>query len=259
MQVIPVLTTAEGACLTAENWINAGATMVSLHLDALLIKPGLAFLQTINQLGDYVAWTGPLVLNAAALRFNTDGLISLISPFDGATLQLTSTALLDLVEGLKPAIFIAPHHMALYEPTRLNNLDAAIALMIPAQTTLAPSLTRPNGFYYEGNNGLSSPDGHAIYAIGASIPLATYMETNQPALDGCAGIVYSEQGPFSIRAPEMTNQFIPLAANCQCPTCQQSFTRAYLHHLFEHTPLLCQRFLIQHNFFYFLHSSFTND
>ena len=38
--------------------------------------------------------------------------------------------------------------------------------------------------------------------------------------------------------------------NCSCETCSQGFTRAYFHHLLQHTPLLAQRFLVIHNVFF---------
>ena len=44
-----------------------------------------------------------------------------------------------------------------------------------------------------------------------------------------------------------SEDFTSLAAGCVCPTCQQGFTKAYLHHLLQNTPLLAQRFLIAHN------------
>lgn len=46
-----------------------------------------------------------------------------------------------------------------------------------------------------------------------------------------------------------------LDVHCQCESCQQGFTRAYLHHLFQHTPMLAQRYLMMHNMFVAAHQS----
>ena len=45
-------------------------------------------------------------------------------------------------------------------------------------------------------------------------------------------------------------QFETIDPECTCPTCSQQFTKAYLHHLLQQTPLLCHRLLIQHNVFW---------
>lgn len=44
-----------------------------------------------------------------------------------------------------------------------------------------------------------------------------------------------------------------LEKDCQCESCQQGFTRAYLHHLFQHTPMLAQRYLMMHNMYLAAH------
>lgn len=83
----------------------------------------------------------------------------------------------------------------------------------------------------------------------------SYKLSDQPAQDACEGIVYTWQGHVSLMAPAMRNCFELLDAQCACPVCAQGFTRAYLHHLYEQTPLLCKRYLVQHNVFLF--SAFT--
>ena len=76
------------------------------------------------------------------------------------------------------------------------------------------------------------------------------VESDKPASDACSGVVYSSEGDISILDATFEMQFEPIDAGCECPTCSQQFTRAYLHHLLQHTPLLCQRLLVQHNVHY---------
>lgn len=54
---------------------------------------------------------------------------------------------------------------------------------------------------------------------------------------------------FSILSDAYVMDFQILEASCGCESCEQGFTRAYLHHLFQHTPMLAQRYLMMHNMF----------
>lgn len=65
--------------------------------------------------------------------------------------------------------------------------------------------------------------------------------------DGFDGFFYNDRQRISIQSAEMALDFNPLQQDCPCPACHEGLTRAYLSHLYQHVPLLCQRFLIQHN------------
>ena len=54
---------------------------------------------------------------------------------------------------------------------------------------------------------------------------------------------------FSILSDAYVLDFKILDDSCGCESCEQEFTRAYLHHLFQHTPMLAQRYLMMHNMF----------
>lgn len=74
-----------------------------------------------------------------------------------------------------------------------------------------------------------------------------WIESDTPAANGMKGRIYTSSGVIDITDSSHALQFFPLDDACACPTCQTGFTRAYLHHLLAQTPLLCQRYLIQHN------------
>ena len=75
-----------------------------------------------------------------------------------------------------------------------------------------------------------------------------YCLSNQPAEWAFSGEVLLSHGEhYSILAPQFEQDFNELAENCDCQTCYAGFTRSYLHHLLQHTPLLAQRFLMSHN------------
>lgn len=76
-------------------------------------------------------------------------------------------------------------------------------------------------------------------------------DPDKPAADAIQGLIYSQSGEFSLL--DLTNraEFSLLDQACQCPTCTSGLTRAYLHYLLQHTPLLAQRYLVMHNIFQF--------
>ncbi len=72
-------------------------------------------------------------------------------------------------------------------------------------------------------------------------------ENNQPAEDALNGLIYTRKNTFSICSDHHTKDFALLDDTCTCPACNAGFTRAYFYHLYQHTPLLCHRWLIMHN------------
>ncbi len=77
-----------------------------------------------------------------------------------------------------------------------------------------------------------------------------FFESRQPILDAINGFIYSRKGTYDLKLENRKEIFDPLEPGCLCPTCKHSYTQAYLHYLYFHTPLLCQRFLAQHNISY---------
>lgn len=82
--------------------------------------------------------------------------------------------------------------------------------------------------------------------------------TATPLRDAHRGHFYSEFCADTILAEKFTNQHLPLASDCSCSTCE-NHTQAYLHHLYQTTPLLAVRLLAKHNVFYWqaTHSRLT--
>ena len=77
---------------------------------------------------------------------------------------------------------------------------------------------------------------------------ARFSISDEPASMALRGDVlrFPEQ-PFNVLDDDYALDYHLLTDNCLCQTCQQGFTRSYFHHLLTHTPLLAQRFLVQHN------------
>ena len=78
--------------------------------------------------------------------------------------------------------------------------------------------------------------------------------SDAPANDALHGWVYCNAGMCAVMDNTNALRFTSLDEACRCPTCKAGFTWAYLHHLYQHTPGLCQRLLIQHNVYYVVHN-----
>lgn len=266
----PILTTPAGCCLTTENWQEAGITVASFYLTSLLMKPGYDFLKTLPSLAAYVNWHECLVLNASLPTPNKDGLYVIRSHYDGSSTSFSSENILELIQILQPTMVILPSGLWKKHPQICESLPEKILPFLPVMDSPKHlEIKRPYGVYFSQDKKISSSsalleqitqykDVPCYIAGDLDLPLmidlinhgAQFVESDRPASDACLGKIYSEEGEISIQDSAWTMQFDLLDAHCQCPTCNQQFTRAYLHHLLEHTPLLCQRLLVQHNIYF---------
>lgn len=72
---------------------------------------------------------------------------------------------------------------------------------------------------------------------------------NKPGQDALQGLMYAsgDEVDYLITDNKYAMDFSVLDKACGCPACSDGYTRAYFHHLYVHTPLLCQRWLVMHN------------
>ena len=267
-RMVPICTSEHGMSLTAQNWQEVGIEMLSFHLETLLIKPGFDLLSTLPHLASYVGWAKQLVLNARFIPKNPDDEVyEFRSHFDGRMYRYSLETLLPLIIKLQASIVILPYGVLKNKYHLWNILPETTFPFLSAQEVLeSPPILRPYGVYFVGDeypskkelqHTMSSFSEVERYLMG-HLPMASlkewmsegvFVETDNPASDACSGTVYLEEENLSIEEPEFGMQFQPIDSTCHCPTCRQLFTRAYLHHLFTETPLLCQRLLIQHNIY----------
>lgn len=264
LDIIPVLTTPSGSCLTIKNWQETGVTRVSYELSALLLKPGLDYLKTLTSMANYYPWVGEWVLNASTLKANSEGIFILRSPFDGARVTCTREDIVTLIMQLKPQYAILPNGFHLVGETSFQEMSQNTRLFIPFSEVANYPHTLIQGLYYAGSaleddlaeirkHQRDYP--HALHYVVADILSmrriadlgVNYIESDDLAKEACVGRVIASEGIIDLTHKDYAMQFDVLDMECTCPTCTQKFTRAYLHHLLEHTPLLCQRMLIQHN------------
>lgn len=258
---IPVMSSEAGLCLTAENWQEAKVTAVSYSLEVLLQKPGLEVLKKITDLSHYLGWSGALILNAMTLVANREGIYHLKSPYDGSKMKLSALELIELVQHLKPDAVILPKNILKDCPGLWDTWPDSISAFIHAEDLHDADVIHIHGIYFNNFNEtmldqLEQWNHLPRYVIGdISLELIKnlrargiqFIETDEPAKLALQGQVYSQEGKVNLTSDDTKMKFEIIDPDCTCPSCSQQLTQAYFHHLLQHTPLLCQRFLIQHN------------
>jgi queuine tRNA-ribosyltransferase len=88
---------------------------------------------------------------------------------------------------------------------------------------------------------------HEVIGLADESNPSSVWVTDKPAADAIQGKLYCESGIIDILEQQYQQQFSPIDQHCACSTCLDGYTRAYLHHLLQQTPLLAQRLLVMHN------------
>ncbi|MCW8451395.1 tRNA-guanine transglycosylase [Legionella quinlivanii] len=261
-QFIPVVTTSAGNCLSMSNWKSAGVGQLSFYLDELLMKPGLAFFEDNNlDLRSYCGWFGDWVLNLGSLRIlNTHCQIR--SRYDGQLISIELPELAALILKLNPDFLVLPIAAGSLE-ILWRDLPANIKLISNSDANPVFGICSYSpGECFKTFYSLVQDSQQPLYLMGsfnwqqfqqlAGLPLHI-VESDQPAADALSGKVYAGMEVLNLQDEIWRMDHQPIDKHCGCSACQQGLTRAYFHHLLQHTPLLCQRFLIQHNIHYCLH------
>lgn len=261
----PIASSEAGACLTAANYQEVGISALVYRLDSLLVKPGVATLRQLDSLKTYLGWSGQLILDAQQLRSNKEGHFTVISAFDGAKQVFKAEELLALIGQLPVDALILPRHFFKNNPGVFNAWQNP-ALVFLDEDDL-PLYNGPRKGVYAAMQELDNlalwserhaqlpryliteatlPDTAQVKSLGID-----YLASDKPAALAFEGKVYSKAGLLELTSQQFEKQFEVIENDCGCPTCKQQLTKAYLHHLLANTPLLCQRFLIQHNLWYY--------
>ncbi len=266
---VPCLSSLAGTALTQADWSALGVTSAVYQLADLLVKPGLELLERLPSLAHYVNWPDELVIDAANLSPDAHGICCLRSEFDGSTLCITVEQWLRLVVRLRPQVLILPPAVVAAAsrllPQSIQCLVIANDQLVTSQlqeasclsgvliehepSNLAHDLASCKAFkqqYPERmiwvSGALSLPAMQQFAALGVRALLS-----DTPAQAAIHGQVVCAEGVCEVMDQSCAMDFNSLDETCVCPTCLAGFTWAYLHHLYQHTPGLCQRLLMQHN------------
>lgn len=270
---VPLLSSQAGSCLTMKNWQAANVTTVAFNLADLLMKPGLAVLNLLTSIHHYCGWSGPLILNGMSLLPNREDIYTVRSTYDGGVVRINVETLFALISQLKPNLIILPPGSARHFQQFWQHLPADIIPYFSHQDDLS-MVTGESGQYVDAEsfdsmndllqlaNTIETPlyikNNHDILQFKSLLKRENCLiESNSPAQDAMTGFLYSKSGRINILNSAMREAHHIIDSECQCKTCSQQLTCAYLHHLLQHTPLLAQRFLIQHNVFFLKKSALT--
>ncbi len=210
-QLVPYRSTPAGACLTNDNWYALGITMIAYDCAEWVMKPGLAYFPGLETIHEFLGWTQDVLLDARTLTPHAHGGFRIKSHYDGATHHFTETDFWALIDRLQPTVLLLPKGMIFLE----SYLKRAVSKIIWD----------------------CESEGYDL--------------SDKPSADGYQGRIYRAESSVirtvSILDTVFSEHFAPIDSACICPTCQQGLTCAYLHYLYQSTPLLCQRYLIMHN------------
>ena len=77
-----------------------------------------------------------------------------------------------------------------------------------------------------------------------------FFDCVMPARNARHGKLYTWQGTLNIKNERYKTDELPIDPECQCPVCQ-TFTRAYLRHLFVAGEMLAMRLAVLHNLYFY--------
>lgn len=256
-QWVPVLTNPKQLCLTTQNWLEVGQKIACCYLDELLVKPGSSLLSNLPSLASYVNWQGTLVLNASQLKGNKSQNITIKSPYDGSTIQHELSDVWSLIVKLQPDVVLMPQRMVQALSPLLAEQKHDMKLFWHASEYARVDMADFYGVY--GSYDEVKDVNEVRYAIQSEnqsfnglidLNSVDYLESNEPVQKAIDGLLYTATEELDIKDKVHALDFEPIDKACHCPTCLAPFSKAYLHHLYEHTPLLCQRFLAEHNSYF---------
>lgn len=259
-QLVPLLNSLAGSALTEADWKKIGITAAALSLESLLIKPGMRFLKELSSIAHYSGWQRALFLNAFSLKYEASHFV-IHSPYDGQRLKMTTEELVSLINHLNPAYLILPP--GTFTKIR-SQLNSNIFVFLPFEDLVALNSIEQVGLYLhlkdscdkiqQQRNHFSdlityiSIDDCSESTLGLLEVLSVqWIESDAPAKDALNGVVYVGTEHLPILSPRFQHQHEVISTHCLCEGCHQQLTYAYFHHLYQHTPGLCHRFLIQHN------------
>ncbi len=94
--------------------------------------------------------------------------------------------------------------------------------------------------------GVGKPE-DLVHAVGMGVDM---FDCVLPTRNARHGIMFTWDGPVSVKAAREKDVHEPLDSNCDCYTCQ-NFSRAYLRHLFKASELLVYRLASIHNIHFY--------
>lgn len=151
---------------------------------------------------------------------------------------------------------------SVYPDLRKQSAEALIEMEFPGYAIGGLSVGEPKQAMFEMTRLVTEllPRNKPRYLMGVGKPedLLEGIESGidmfdciMPTRNGRNGTAFTPDGPIIIKNAKFRDSFAPLDAECDCYACQ-TFTRAYLRHLFSAQEVLALRMISLHNLTFYL-------
>ena len=235
----PYFNSVAGLHLTEDDYRCAGVQGAAYSLARLLMRPGIDALATLGTWRAKLDSAWPIIIDARGFSLSKDGQqLHCRNDYDGSLLRVSVSKLCAQLKDMQVDAILWP-----YAVSGLAVENAASTppwyFSLAHETSAFESPNHSQRFLVDDHISMDNSD----YSTASIV-------SDKPVQDALNGMLYHEDGTLDITDPLFMNAHQVLDETCGCTACTAGLTRAYFHHLFVHTPLLCQRFLGMHNLFF---------
>ncbi len=148
-----------------------------------------------------------------------------------------------------------------YPALRIEHMKRIAQLDLPGYAIGGLAVGEPTEVMYEIIEALDPhmPQDKPRYLMGVGTPSniiegvargVDFFDCVMPARNARHGHLFTSQGILNIKNAKYQLDDGPIDSKCQCPVCQ-SYSRAYLRHLFKAEEMLAMRFSVLHNLYFY--------
>ncbi len=148
-----------------------------------------------------------------------------------------------------------------YPALRIEHMKRIAQLDLPGYAIGGLAVGEPTEVMYEIIEALDPhmPQDKPRYLMGVGTPSniiegvargVDFFDCVMPARNARHGHLFTSQGILNIKNAKYQLDDGPIDPKCQCPVCQ-SYSRAYLRHLFKAEEMLAMRFAVLHNLYFY--------
>ena len=235
----PLVNSEAGLSLSEADYQRAGVQGLVYSLLRLLMRPGMQALNALENWRSASIWNGPVIIDASDLSIEPHSeFINIRNIYDGSHQNCSLQEIMTLLKKLQIDAVLWPGNS--FQRNEWDDLYSQIPFYCKdSDEQYRPMTTRVD-------EGKISEFTKTFSIQKDAIPAAGVI-TDMPVKDALQGLLYISDGVLDIREEQWTHIHSAIEAECLCYSCAAGFTRAYFHHLYEHTPLLCHRLLAMHN------------
>ncbi|WP_458862038.1 tRNA guanosine(34) transglycosylase Tgt [Acidaminobacterium chupaoyuni] len=150
-----------------------------------------------------------------------------------------------------------------YNDLRIEHMKQISELDLPGYAIGGLAVGEPAETMYEIIEAVEPfmPKNKPRYLMGVGTPVnilegvlrgVDFFDCVMPARNARHGHLFTSQGIINIKNAKYQLDDSPIDPNCHCPVCQ-TYSKAYLRHLFKAEEMLAMRFSVMHNLYFYNH------